>query len=299
MELLSSDKQFVDESDYILSIVPPRDALHVALRVKAALQASARRESALYFLDLNAISPLTVQTISAELSADGLLDTVPLRYIDGGIIGDPPKLPDPSDPNSKGYLPSIVVSGEHRLADATRSGAHLAEVLHMKHIHHKLGSASGLKICFASIHKGLAGIAIQAFTTAEQLGVLPELRSHLESYYPAVGAAALRSVASVPPKAYRWVEEMNQIALTMELFGGFESTRNKQRERNEGNEHGEDRLVYGQGGDLFRDVGEIFKFVADDTELGKEKMESREKGKTAEDVARLCAANLNPPKKLT
>lgn len=72
----------------------------------------------------------------------------------------------------------------------------------------------------------------------------------------------------MPPKAYRWVDEMKEIAETMHDEGGFEK-------------------------DLFSGVSEIFRFVADETELGKEKTESRRLGKTPEDVARVVGEGMS------
>ena len=66
----------------------------------------------------------------------------------------------------------------------------------------------------------------------------------------------------MPPKAYRWVDEMKEIAETFHTEGAFER-------------------------DMFEGVSEVFRFIAQETELGKEKTEDRRLGKTAEDVAKL------------
>ncbi|MCJ1478422.1 hypothetical protein MMC13_007102 [Lambiella insularis] len=284
VELLPTDTALVAESDYILSVVPPRDASLIATRVQAAFK-SLRTDSPLYFLDLNAVSPSTSQDIAARLSSCS-----GLRFLDGGIIGGPPRLSSPTDPSSCAYKPSIVVSGPHSLRDAPRSGLHLADVLNLKHIAQEIGPASGLKMCFAAMSKGFTAIAIQSFTTAERLGVLPELQAHLEQYNARAGDAAAKGLVGMPPKAYRWVAEMEEIAITMERFGGFRS-----RTARDGMETNKDSSVGapGRGGDLFRGVSDVFRFVADDTELGTEKTESRKKGITAEDVAALCAEAMN------
>ena len=126
-------------------------------------------------------------------------------------------------------------------------------------------------MCFASTTKGLTAIAIQSFTTAHRLGVLDELQSHLKQYSPKIGELTTKGLVGMPPKAYRWVDEMKEIAETMRAEGGFEK-------------------------DLFTSVGEIYRFVANETELGAEKTESRKLGMTAEDVARLVGEGMEKKK---
>lgn len=204
LQLASSDEDLVSKSDYILSIVPPRDSLTIAQRV---LDASSKpsfkdRKTPLYFLDLNAVSPRSAREI-AELfrpAADRI------RFIDGGIIGGPPKPKDENAPLNRPDAwsrPSIPASGPHALADAEPNGAHLADLLNMKHISKEIGPASGLKMSFASLTKGMTALAIQSFTTAQRLGVLPELQEYLQLHSPKTLELAQKGVVGMPPKAYR------------------------------------------------------------------------------------------------
>ena len=71
----------------------------------------------------------------------------------------------------------------------------------------------------------------------------------------------------MPPKAYRWVREMEEIADTMCEEGGFER-------------------------DLFKGASEVFRFIAEETELGKEKTGDRKLGKTPGDVAKLAGEGM-------
>lgn len=77
----------------------------------------------------------------------------------------------------------------------------------MKHISPEIGSASGLKCCFASTTKGATALMIQAFTTASQMGVLDELKEEMSTRIPGMYKFA-SGMTQVPPKAYRWVKEM-------------------------------------------------------------------------------------------
>ena len=70
----------------------------------------------------------------------------------------------------------------------------------------------------------------------------------------------------MPPKAYRWVDEMKEIGETFAEVGGF----------------GE-----GLGGrSVFDGISEVYKFVAEGTELGRERTGKRKRGKTVEDVTK-------------
>jgi len=149
----------------------------------------------LYYLDLNAISPRSAREIN-----DLFTTTAPLiRLVDGGIIGAPPSLKATQDdkafktnvtvppPSSHAWSrPSIPISGPHKFTspDAPSSGANLAEVLSLKDIGDDIGKASGLKCCFASTTKGFTALCIQAFTTAQSLGVLDELKLEMGDRIP-------------------------------------------------------------------------------------------------------------------
>ncbi|WPG97813.1 Hypothetical protein R9X50_00059400 [Acrodontium crateriforme] len=260
IELVNDDEALCNSADYILSIVPPKDALANAKRIATATSKPAfkKRTSPLYFLDLNAISPESAREISNvfdEFSTD-------IRVMDGGIIGGPPKKVE----NGEWDVPSIPVSGPYQLSQSQPSGEHLAKVLHVKHVNETIGSATGLKICFAALSKGFTALAIQSFTTAHNLGVLYELKEHLESSNPRAARAVERGLPSMPPKAYRWVHEMEEIARTFESDGGFSQSESP-----------------------FRAIARIYDLVANGTELGKELTDSRNRGKTAEDVVLLMS----------
>ena len=254
-------------ADYILSIVPQRDAVSVAERIVAASTntAFAKRSNPLYFLDLNAVSPRSARTTD-ELFRTSAPD---VKLIDGGIIGAPPKRLE----DGSWKRPSIVVSGPHRLDQAQPSGSHLAELLSVKHVNDTVGSASGLKMCFAALSKGFTALAIQSYTTAHNLGVVDELEQHLQEFNPNALKSARGSMPNMPPKAYRWVQEMVEIALTFEEDGGFS------REES-----------------IFRPISEVYELVAHGTNLGKEQTENRERGKNAEDVAALMSEGLQKRK---
>lgn len=198
-----------------------------------------------------------------------------IRLIDGAIIGGPPKPKDEANVNGDWSRPSMPLSGPHKLSDVTPAGAQLAEVLNIQHISGEIGGASGLKMCFASLTKGFTALTIHSFTTAHRLGVTAELEDHLSKYSPKT-LELTKNLTSMPPKAYRWVREMQEISATFQEDGGFV-----------------------QSEDIFGGIANTYALVADGTDLGLEKTNDRKRGLDREDVARLMSEGIDKRKMKT
>jgi hypothetical protein len=208
---LPSDEALVQQCVYILSIVPPRDALATAQRILTAVKTSDRKLP-LYYLDLNAVSPRTARQTASLFSSSPVI-----KLIDGGIIGGIPHAkPAAEDGTVSWHCPSLIVSGPHHIPDTD-----LARVLNVHHLNDTIGSATGLKMCFAVTTKGFVSLAIQSFTTAHKLGVLEDLQGYLRKYNPSTLKLAENGLVTMPPKAYRWIHEMLEVAETMADDGGF------------------------------------------------------------------------------
>ncbi|KAI9642336.1 hypothetical protein NHQ30_009138 [Ciborinia camelliae] len=279
IELLPTDTSLVSQSDYILSIVPPRDALSTAIRITTAFNSlSPPKSSPLYYLDLNAIAPVTARSIDTHINT-----TSPsIKLIDGGIIGGAPRLKnDTTSPNTAASIdpnlehswsrPSIPISGPHQLSKAPISGAHLADLLNTNYLGEEIGKASGLKCCFASTAKGFTALCIQAFTSAQRMGVLEELEKEMSERVPGLWKYIGGGITSMPPKAYRWVREMEEIGMCHEETG-FSGGESKEGEGEEGK-------------GIFGEIADVYRILADETVLGEEKTEKRKRGTTVEDVA--------------
>ena len=78
---IGSVNAVVEQSDCILSIVPPRDAAATAEIVSYALKevAGNRMKRPLYYVDFNAISPSATRRIA------NLFASLDVRYMDGGV----------------------------------------------------------------------------------------------------------------------------------------------------------------------------------------------------------------------
>ena len=86
VETLPSDLELVQQCSVILSVVPPRDAEATAQRVADALSGGSKSDP-VYFVDLNAVSPSTCKGMAAMFEQA----RVPVRFIDGCILGAPPR----------------------------------------------------------------------------------------------------------------------------------------------------------------------------------------------------------------
>jgi hypothetical protein len=127
------------------------------------------------------------------------------RFADGGIIGPPPT------------------------RDGSRfftSGPGAAELLQLrdfgidiKEVPGEVGKASGLKMCYAALTKGLQALGTELLTTARLLGVDGELAIQQSRDMAPVIAILDRALPSMIPKAYRWVGEMEEIAKTFDEVG--------------------------------------------------------------------------------
>jgi 3-hydroxyisobutyrate dehydrogenase-like beta-hydroxyacid dehydrogenase len=175
-------------------------------------------EKSIYYLDLNSTSPRTARYIAS------ILATNPgIRFLDGGIIGGLPHLKVASESESSQamqtpswHCPNLILSGPNKIPDPT-----LSQILNVHHLGDQIGAATGLKMCFGMNTKGFGAIVIQSFTTAYRLGLLSELREYMRKYNPMALQLAEKGIVVMPPKAYKWVYEMSEMAETVAEDGGF------------------------------------------------------------------------------
>jgi 3-hydroxyisobutyrate dehydrogenase-like beta-hydroxyacid dehydrogenase len=155
----------------------------------------------LVYVDFNAIAPETVLRLAGEIRAQGAV------FVDGGIIGVPPGsgAPETHFWISGPELETALALREHGLDVRVAGG--------------RVGQASALKMCYAAITKGLTAVGTQAFTSAAAAGLLSLLLDELRNSQPALLSWLERMVTSSPPKAYRWIAEMEEIARTFSTAG--------------------------------------------------------------------------------
>jgi 3-hydroxyisobutyrate dehydrogenase-like beta-hydroxyacid dehydrogenase len=187
----------VRESQILLSIVPPAVAGAVADQVASAVQATG---ADLLYADCNAIAPGTVQHIAQTVLGAGA------RFADAGIIGPPPTRPGNR----------FFTSGP----GAAEFAALASFGLDIRVLKGGVGQASGLKMCYAAMTKGMQALGSELLTAARLLGVEDTLRAEQnEGDLAVVRRFVERALPSMPPKAYRWIGEMEEIARCFEDLG--------------------------------------------------------------------------------
>jgi 3-hydroxyisobutyrate dehydrogenase-like beta-hydroxyacid dehydrogenase len=205
----------VRASDLILSIVPPASALDVATALAREMTASGANP---VVIDANAISPARATEIAAVITQGGG------HYIDGGIIGGPPK------PHGRTDLFVSGVGARTIAPDLT--SAQLVTTC----VGEDPTAASALKMCFAAWTKGTSALLIAIRALARRQGVDDALVELWGRTQPALLAQS-DTAGTVAARAWRWVDEMSEISRTFEeagLPGGAADAASRLYERLEG-----------------------------------------------------------------
>lgn len=187
-----SMQNLVAQSDIILSVCPPHNAMAVATEI-ADLGFSG------LYLEGNAIAPDHTRQIESVIIEQGA------GFIDGGIIGGPAWKAE--------YSTQLYLSGENAqvIADVF-AGSNL----HASVISNQIGAASALKMTFAAFTKGSTALLCAILAVAEKEGV----RSNLEAQWgDAFTKQTHQRVIGNTAKAWRFEGEMQEIAATFSGAG--------------------------------------------------------------------------------
>ena len=218
--------------DFILSILPPGDAVALAKRFQPALKASNAKP---IYVDCNAINPKTVDRVAAVIAPTDC------PFVDSGIIGSPPK---PGDAGPRFYASGPAAP---RFATLRQYG------LDVRVLDGAMSAASALKMSYAGITKGTQAIGAAMMLAATRAGSADALFAELSSSQKEMFAWFKRGLALMPPKAYRWVAEMHEIA-------GFVGEDPTAHELYEGAAHFYERIAEDFDGDK-KDVKALTEFL--------------------------------------
>jgi 3-hydroxyisobutyrate dehydrogenase-like beta-hydroxyacid dehydrogenase len=187
LELLPGLFDVLAIADVVLSVTPPGQALAAAQTI-----ANVARESGAtpVVADLNAVSPETMAEVAEALAG--------LPIVDGSISGPPPT----ASPGARVYLSGVKAADVAALPWAGKIEPIVLGA--------GVGTASALKMCTASVYKGLNALVTQAMRTAGRHGVLDQVLADLERN----GLDGSAGVARSATKAHRYVDEMREIAAT-------------------------------------------------------------------------------------
>jgi L-threonate 2-dehydrogenase len=196
--MIAAADEEIAATDFILSILPPGDAVALAERFVPALKAS---NSKPIYVDCNAINPATVGRVAAAIAPTDC------AFVDAGIIGSPPK-PAAAGESKVAGSPRFYASGPAapRFASLRDYG------LDVRVLDGASSAASALKMSYAGITKGTQAIGAAMMLAASRAGSADALFAELSSSQKEMLAWFKRGLALMPPKAYRWIAEMHEIA---------------------------------------------------------------------------------------
>ncbi len=184
----------VGQSEMILSVCPPHAAMDVARQV------AAHRFAGVY-LDANAVSPKTARAIA------GILEEAGTRFVDGGIVGPPPKTTGTT---------RLYLSGKEAgpIAALFKAGPMEAIILDGPP-----GAASALKVAYAAYTKGTAALLMAIRALAIKEGVDQALLQEWARSLPELPARADAAIRGNVRKAWRFVGEMEESTATFAEAG--------------------------------------------------------------------------------
>jgi 3-hydroxyisobutyrate dehydrogenase-like beta-hydroxyacid dehydrogenase len=185
-------EQLVREADLLLSILVPEEALNTARVVAQALRNAG---ATTLYADCNAVSPRTVRAIAEVITAAGS------RFVDAGIIGSPPR----REGTTRFYASGPDVE---EFAELGRYG------LDVRPLGLEIGQASGIKMCYAAFTKGTTALATGLLTVAHSMGLYEPLVQEFQKSQGDRYRTMERQIPTMPPRAYRWIGEMEEIAQT-------------------------------------------------------------------------------------
>ena len=228
------------ESDLIMSVMNPGSALEFAREAAAAIRTQKHKP---VYIDCNAVAPDTMREIDRELQAAGS------RCLDGGLIGPPPR---------GTAKVNLYISGPGS-SDLAQIGN---EQLLVHILTERMCDASAVKMCYSAFNKGTQGLLLETLMASHRLGVADIVEKQLLSSKSDMYQWLLGALPTMPPKAYRWVPEMYEIARTFEGVGMTPR--------------------------IFQGEADMFEMIAA-TALGKETPENRDRNRTGKDVIKQLA----------
>jgi len=181
-------------SDVILSVCPPEAALDVARQVAAT-------GFGRIYVDGNAVSPATAREIASVIEGAGA------TFIDGGIIGSPPR--------TRGTT-RLYVSGAGAPQVKALFGDSALDVIVLDA---PAGAASAVKMAYASWTKGTSALILSVRALAVIEGVEDALLGEWRTSQPQLIKRSEDAASGSAPKAWRFVGEMNEIAATFAAAG--------------------------------------------------------------------------------
>ena len=172
------------ESEVLLSVCPP----HAAVEVAASVEGFAG-----LYVDANAVSPATAREVASFHP----------RFVDGGIVGSPPRAPG----DARLYLSGDEAPEVAALFDGSVVGTRVVV------------DASAMKMVYAAWTKGTAALLLAIRDVARANGIWDDLQSEWRESAPELPGRLAAAERSAAEKGWRWIAEMEEIADTFAAAG--------------------------------------------------------------------------------
>jgi 3-hydroxyisobutyrate dehydrogenase-like beta-hydroxyacid dehydrogenase len=179
------------EANYLLSIVPPGEAMALAKRLAGVLTAANKKP---IYVECNAVSPQTMNQIAEIIAVTGC------SFVGAAIIGPPPQA---GATNTKFYAAGHAAADFAKLNDYG---------LIVRLLDGPTSAASALKMSYAGITKGFTALGAAMMLAATRGGSAQALQTELAESQPALLGYLTRQVPGMYQKAYRWVAELDEIS---------------------------------------------------------------------------------------
>ncbi|MEM7407072.1 MAG: DUF1932 domain-containing protein [Pseudomonadota bacterium] len=183
-------------ADVVLSVVPPASALATARSVAAFGFRG-------LYADLNAVSPMTAADVADAVTAAGA------AYVDGGIIGPPPR----ERGDARLYLAGSRAADVQSLFGGSVMDARVLDSSHNS------TSASALKMAYAGWTKASSALLMNVRALARACQVEGALLDEWDISQPGVRNRSDQAATGNAHKAWRFIGEMEEIAATMTASG--------------------------------------------------------------------------------
>lgn len=191
--LSSTLDEAILESEFVVSLVPPAQAVAVASRFAGCLHGFGRADGRdRIFVDGNSISPRTAVMIQATVAGAGA------RMVDASFFG-------PANSLDKGNV--LVLSGP----DAGQVATLFDSLVAVRTIGEDIGAASAVKMSVSTLTKTLPAVFLEAACASAAFGQLDVTLDLFDRLYPGIMSFLARTLPTYPQHAARRLDEMREI----------------------------------------------------------------------------------------
>jgi 3-hydroxyisobutyrate dehydrogenase-like beta-hydroxyacid dehydrogenase len=174
-----------DDCEVVVSVCPP----HAAVEVATAFAGYAG-----LYVDANAVSPATAARVRSLVGG---------RFVDGGIVGPPPRQAGTTRLYLSGQDAPAVVG----LFAGTELDARIVP------------DASALKMTYAAWTKGTTALLVAIRATARSLGVEDELLTEWALSLPGLPTRSQQAARTGAERGWRWAYELEEVGRTFAAAG--------------------------------------------------------------------------------